>query len=164
MAHETSLVPNFTFFIQLGIFIACYTVLRIFVFGPYLRLVHMREEKTTGLKAKAMQLTEQARKYQLDYETFMREERKKVAIWVDEERRKVADEERQIVQAARESANTEMQRVREEVKKEFSKARSELLPNISEYSSSIATKLVGHPIKVPASSSHRAEGKAEQVV
>jgi F0F1-type ATP synthase membrane subunit b/b' len=165
MGHESGLLPDFTFFIQLGIFIASYVVLQVLVFRPYLSLLRAREEMTTGLKERAIRNRELSDKLRLDYETFMRSERKKLLDWNDNEKRKVLDDEKKIIQAARDQVGSDLQNLREQIQLEAEKVRGDLLPLISDYSSSIASKLLGRTVRVPLSAVSRDKiGEAEQGV
>ena len=146
--HEPVLLPDVTLFIQLGIFFACYFVLKFLVFKPYLALLNHRREKTIGLREKAVAASERTEKLRADYETFMRAERKKVAGWTDEERKKVSDEERRIVQEARDQVATDLAALRTRVATEVERARRELMPSVAEFSSQIASKLVGHKVRI----------------
>ncbi len=145
---ESELVPNFTFFIMLGLFFASYFMLSIFVFRPYLNLLEARRAKTSGLKERAIQERERADKLREDYETFMKAERKKVASWMDEERKKVAEEERGVIQKARNQVNDELKTLRDSIHVETERVRGELLPMVNEYSSQLASKVLGHKVKV----------------
>jgi F-type H+-transporting ATPase subunit b len=159
------LLPDFTFLIQLAIFFASFAVLQVFVFKPYVSLIRAREEKTTGLREIAAKNLQRAEKLKTDYEQLMKAERTKLTAWSDEQRRMIADEERKIVQAARNEVGKELQGLRDTIKAETDRARADLSSHIPEYSSSIATKLVGYQVKVPLSAVAREKtGEVEQVV
>jgi len=150
MHHEPSLFPNFTMFIQMGIFFASWAVLHFLVFRPYVALIKLRKAKTVGLLEKAERDRVEAAQLQEKYETFMKAERKKIVAWTDEERKKINDAEREIVSAARDAMGKELSGIREKIKTQTDQARKELLPQIGEYSSHIVSKLVGYTVKVPA--------------
>ena len=164
MSHAPVLIPDYTLFIQLGIFFGCYFVMKGFVFGPYLGLLAVRRAKTIGLREKALQARERTAKLQVDYEAHMKAERKKVAGWIEEERRRISDEERNAVQAVRDVVTKKLQLLRENVQTDVNRARRDLLPLVNEYSSQIASKLVGHPVHVSTLSAPKEHAEAEQVV
>lgn len=145
------LMPNWTLFIQLGLFFICYFVMNKFVFTPYLELLDARRAKTSGLKEKAAQDRERADKLKVDYEEFMKSERKKVGSWLDDERKKVSDHERNELTKARNDASAELKKRREQIQAETDKIRRDLAPLVSEYSSQIASKLVGRKVSVSVS-------------
>jgi len=148
MGHEPDLMPNWTLVIQLVIFLLSYAVMRSFVFAPYLTLLHKRQEKTTGLKERAAKDRERAESLRAQYEGFIRDERKKLNAWVDDERKKIMEEEHKIVQHAREQAGDELKLVKQSLHDECEKARKDLLPLVSDFSSQIASKLLGHKVKI----------------
>jgi F0F1-type ATP synthase membrane subunit b/b' len=159
------LLPNITFFYELGLFFVCYFVLKFLVFKPYFELQQMRLAKTVGLKEQAARDRERADKLKSDYDIFIKGERKKLNVWVEDERKKIAEEERKLVQQTRESVSEEMKSIRQTLKDETDKARKELLPMVAEYSSQIATKLVGRSVKVSASAvEHSSRPTAETSV
>lgn len=152
MGHQPTLIPDYTLLIQLGIFFATYFVLRLFVFKPYLQLLKLRENQGVGLKSKAEEDRERAEQLRQQYEAFMLAERKRVAAWADQQRHAVAAEERRVVEEARSLAAKELQLVREKTGEELGRAHEELTPLVTEFSSAIASKLLGYQVKVSASS------------
>lgn len=146
------LTPNYTLFIQLGLFFICYFFLKTFVFDPYVSLIETRHARTIGLKEKALEDKEKAEKFKQQYESFMKEERKKVGAWLDNERKQIADQEREVVQKARMETSNKLKTVRADVSSETERTRRELSPLVSEYSSQIASKILGRKVKVSASS------------
>jgi F0F1-type ATP synthase membrane subunit b/b' len=166
MSHTPVLIPDWTVFVQLGIFFATWFVLRTFVFVPYLKLLKVRREKTVGLKEKAHHTKDLAAKLQAEYEAFMTTERKKINSWMDQERSKISDEERNIVNAARDTVAEEMQAVREKIQADTDQVRRDLLPLAADFSSQIASKLVGHKVNITAffATGKGAAFSSEQVV
>ncbi|MBI4403182.1 MAG: ATP synthase F0 subunit B [Deltaproteobacteria bacterium] len=156
MGHGPELIPDFTLFIQLGLFLACYWVLRTCVFGPYLRLLHLRHEQTLGLRQKAGGDKEQAEKLHAEYESFMKEERNKASAWLDEERKKIAEEERSIIQGSRTQVSEELKAFRIKIASECEKTKKELLPQVTDFASKIASRAIGQKVNV----SEQSEGSA----
>ena len=165
MSHTPVLIPDITLFVQLGIFLATWFVLSYFVFGPYLKLLQARRDKTVGLKEKAHHASVKATKLQAEYETYMKTERQKIHGWLDQERSKVADEERNVISKARDIAAQEMNVAREKIQADTEQARRDLLPLAADFSSQIASKLVGQKVSISASASGKGTGvSSEQVV
>lgn len=160
MHHEFVLIPDITIVFQLGLFLASFLALHFLVFKPYQALIHARHEKTTGLKEKALEAEEKAKKFKEEYETFMKGERKKVAGFLEEERRKTSDAERGVIQAARDEVAGELGALRKKVDEEAGAARKELLKLVPDYSSLIASKLTGQKIKVTGVKIGNKEGPA----
>lgn len=164
MGSDSELIPNFTFFIQLGIFFGCYFMLNKFVFGPYLALLERRRAKTTGLKEKAIADRQRAEKLRIDYENFLKSERKNLVAFMDDERKKMAEEEKGIIQEARLTVGKSLQVLRERLKQDVAKSREDLAPLVSEYSSQIASKLLGRKVNVSGVSMERNSEEASPVI
>lgn len=134
--------------IELGIFFASYGVLNKVLFKPYLELVHARNAKSTELKEKTAQQKIEADKFQLDYENFMKVQRKEVSHWLDEEKKKVADEERAIIEEARNKVAKELAVTRKVAEEQLDIAKKELVPLIEDFSSKIVAKLTGKKVTI----------------
>lgn len=155
------LLPNYTLFIQLALFFGCYFMLKTFVFGPYLALLEHRREKTIGLREKASQDRQRAEALRVQYESFLKSERKKLVSWTDEEKKKIADEEKTIIQESRASVGKGLQTLRERLQLDMQKTREDLAPMVTEYSSQIASKLLGRKVNVSGVSMNRTEVEAQ---
>jgi F-type H+-transporting ATPase subunit b len=164
MGSDSELIPNFTLFIQMAIFFGCYFMLNKFVFGPYLALLEIRRAKTIGLKEKAVHDKQHAEKLRTDYEAFLKSERKKLVAFMDEERKKVADEEKVIIQESRAAVGKGLQTLRERLRLDVEKTREDLSPLVSEYSSQIASKLLGRKVNVSGVSMERNSVESHPVV
>lgn len=134
--------------IELGIFFASYGVLNKVLFKPYLELVHARNAKSTELKEKSAHQKAEAEKLNIEYEAFMKAQRKDVAHWLDEEKKKVADEERAIIEEARNKVAKDLAASRKEADEQLDIARKELLPLVGDYSSKIVAKLTGKKVTI----------------
>ncbi|MFM8270437.1 MAG: hypothetical protein ACKN9V_09645 [Pseudomonadota bacterium] len=137
--------------IELGIFFASYAVLNKVLFKPYLALVHARNAKSTELKEKTAHQKTQADKFQADYDSFMKTQRKDVSHWLEEEKKKVADEERAIIEEARNKVAAELASSRKAADDQLDIAKKELVPLIEEYSSKIVAKLTGKKVTISSS-------------
>ena len=136
------------FAIQLGLFLFSFVTMKLLVFKPLLELIHIREEKTHGLKHEAEEAHKKTLKLKADYDSFIKSEHKKTTQWMDEEKKKVTAEETQIVQVARNEASEKLDHLRSQIKSEAEKVRGELAPHISEFASQIASKLVGKAVNI----------------
>jgi F-type H+-transporting ATPase subunit b len=146
--HEPVLVPDFTIFIQVGLFFASYFVLNALVYKPYLALLKARRESTVGMKEQAEKNQAEAEKLRIDYEAVMKVERKKIAAWAEEERKKIQEEERTQIQTARNAAAKKMEESRLALENEKKAALKSLEGNVGEFSSAIVSKMLGRNIQV----------------
>lgn len=105
IASGINLAPDWTFVIQLGVFLSAVAVLYVFVFGPTFRILDMRKKFTTDARCRADELADESNR--------MEEERKKAVATahteVDAERMRVVREADiragQIVADAREKSS-----------------------------------------------------------
>ena len=165
MGHGPQLIPDATMGIQMVLFFISFLALSQLAIKPYVRLLKLRESRTVGLQEKAGENRARAQKLQLDYEAQMAEERKKIAAWTDGERRKIADAERAIIQEARNEASKELQAARKKTDDELREAQRALSPLAVEFSSAIASKLLGYKVKVsPKASDQAKEAETETVM
>lgn len=139
--------------IQLGIFFASYTVLNKVLYKPYLELAKARQAKSTDLKAQSAHQKEETLKYQVEYDAYMKKERKEISHWMEEEKKKVADEERSIIEAARNKVAKELADSQKQAEEQLSIARKELLPTVGELSSKIVAKLTGKKVTITTGTS-----------
>jgi F0F1-type ATP synthase membrane subunit b/b' len=164
MGHGPQLVPDWTLFIQVVLFFISFLALRFLVFKPYVQLLKLRQSKTVGLRERAAEARARAEKLRIDYEAMMLEERRKSALWTDAERRKVAESERDIIQAARNTAGDELQAARKKTDDELKEAQRALSPLAVEFSSAIASKLLGYKVKVSGKAADSAKSAETETV
>lgn len=106
---------NETLWTQLAIFTGLYLVLRFFFFGPYLKLIELRERESVGAE-------KDSEKLNLDAEALEAERAAKVA-----QAKKVAKEKRDaIVTKAQSEAGEKIGAARMKSKEQIEKARAEL--------------------------------------
>ena len=165
MDHAPVLIPDATLLVQLALFVASYLTLRFLVFKPFVKLLELRRERTSGLRDAAAKATMEAERLKEQHDTFLRSEQKRLTLWTDGERRRVAEEATKILSAARADVDKNVQETRERTKKEMEAARKELTPHIAEYSSQIASKLLGKTVKLKATngSTSRNDEPSEEV-
>lgn len=143
MGHEPVLIPDETLWIQLGLFLFCYLVLRFFVFGPYLALLAARRAATVGLREKVLETGGASEKLRATYEERLREHKKGLAEWAEAKRKSMHDEHEQIVSRAREAAQSSQQRAMAELEKEESAARTQLQASVPDLAAKISGKVLG---------------------
>ena len=136
------------FSIQLALFLSSLFVMNLLVFKPLLELIHIREQKTHGLKDAAEKAKLKAEKLKADYENFIKAEHRTTSLWMDEERKKISEEEHRITQAARDDVGEKLNGLRKQINTDIEKARADLSPLISDFASRIASKLVGNTVSI----------------
>ena len=155
------LMPNQTALIELGLFLLSFFILKYLVFDPYVKLIHLREAKTTGLKESAEKAKHEAEKYHADYDEFLKGERKKLNESVEDIRRKIGDESRAIISTARNKSVEKLEALRKQVDADTDRVRKELSPMVGEFSSKIASKLVGYSVNISGAAQKKSKNSEE---
>lgn len=70
---EINLMPNWTFFVQLGIFLSSAIVLNIFVIRPVLRIFDRRSEYTIDAESEAAELNDESEQIESTCDRAIRE-------------------------------------------------------------------------------------------
>lgn len=164
MGHAPNLAPDFTLFIQVALFLISFCSLHLLVFKPFVELLKLRESKTIGLRERAAEARTRTQQLQQEYTAFMQEARKKTSAWMDGERRKIADSEREIIQEARNKAAQELLASRKVTEQELKEAQRALGPFAVEFSSAIASKLLGYKVKVSGKAADLAKSLETETV
>jgi F-type H+-transporting ATPase subunit b len=152
--HEPVLVPDMTIFIQLGIFLLSYAILRKFLFLPYLELLKERNRLSIGLKEEAIKAKEEAEKLKSEYETKLLAEKKNFNTWYDSERRKITEQERNSLNEVKETAQKEYQIVNAKLEEEARQVRLSLKSQLLPLAGELASKLIGKKVELSAASTN----------
>lgn len=141
------LLPNKTFFVQVGLFIFTYLVLNFLVFQPVLRILDRRKKLTVGSEKEAAELNTRT-------ETLIREHADKLqgarreGIALKEKFQKEGQEEANVlVNQARDEMETEVAKARQELHQESKEAQLVLRKYTRELSQELAQKLLGREVK-----------------
>jgi F-type H+-transporting ATPase subunit b len=109
------LMPNMTFFVQLGIFLLTLACLHLLVFRPVLRLIARRKEVTEGYRSRADEFTAETETLMTRYEAKLKTARDQgLAL------------KGQLTKAGEEAARAALNDARTEVEKQIGKNRQAL--------------------------------------
>lgn len=140
------LMPNETFFIQLGIFLFTLMGLNFLVFKPILRLIAYRKEVTEGSREEAKRLSEATGKMVEQYEGQIKEAREE---GLGEKGRLTQEGEKEaqdIMDQAREDIEESLEKSRKVVQQESKEAQLSLRNVSREMSEEMAEKLLGRKV------------------
>lgn len=107
-----------TLWIQLGIFTFLYLFLRFFFFGPFLKLIELRERESTGVEKDAEELVKKAATSEADYQAKMAAVRKQAKDTADQILSQAKTEASKKVSSARAEAKSKIEAGREQLAKE----------------------------------------------
>ncbi len=137
---------DYTFFVQLGIFLVTALAASALLFKPYMRLREERVEAVEGSRGEAERMSAEADSKLAGYEeklagarTRARDEQRKI-------RAEAAEHEREVTDRARSEAQGALDAARARVQIEANAARSELLPRAESLAVGIVSKLLGRKV------------------
>jgi F-type H+-transporting ATPase subunit b len=135
-----------TIFLQFGLFLVMYIVLRYVLFAPYLRMRAERSKGIEGARHEAHKMEAQARAAVTDYDAKLGRAKQRGA----EERARVRSEaalrERQILGAARDEAQRSVDQARARITSEAESARAQLDAQAQALARGMAKKIIGREV------------------
>ena len=137
---------DYTFVVQIVLFLALLFLLRRLLFTPFLALLDEREKKTEGAKSAAAALTAEGERLRADYESAITQARDQGAaskVGILQEARSGRE---RILAQAREQAASRLAAVREEVRQEMAKARQFAAREAEAIARQMAEKVLGRKI------------------
>lgn len=137
-----SLGINQTLWVQLGIFLITYVLIKKIVFDPYFRAFEERQSKTVGSMGRAETLQAQTRELEAQYQKAARENSAGIKEIFDKSRSEAVLEQEKTLSAAREDSKDIVEKARARINDEISKVRVELLKEAPVLSQTIADRLL----------------------
>lgn len=131
-----------TFFYQLGIFTLFFALIRFSFFGPFYRLIELRNQKTGTDLVRAEQTLAEAKAQLEKYEATIGAERLSAKHELDQAIATAKQEATRVVGDARASARTEIQAAAEAASKEGAELRRKLEVEVESLSVRVAESLL----------------------
>lgn len=141
---EIRLLPDQTFFIQLGIFLVVLTGLHFLVFKPLIRILRYRFEKTDGDRKKIEELTQKTQKLMAEYEAKIAEARRDAHEIKEAIRKEGLEQANELMKEAKASRQKELGQIRQEVARATLEAEGSLKSHASAIGKEIAEKVLHH--------------------
>lgn len=135
-----------TIFVQAGIFLVLFVILRKLVFLPYLEARRQRGEAIEGSKEKASHANADADEKLTRYERRLKEARLEAAAQRTQLRAEGEAKAQQVLGEARKRAEGKLGEARERIGKSVPAAELALRTRADELASAIATKVLGRPV------------------
>lgn len=132
-----------SFIIQLLIFLGLLVILRKLVFGPYLKTIEAREDRTAKARTEADEISSRAVSLEARFESEMAKARARAADAKNALRLEGMKRREALVGEARSAANKELEAVDARVEHEVATARQQMAPQVKEISRQMAEKLLG---------------------
>jgi F-type H+-transporting ATPase subunit b len=138
--------PDYTFLVQIAIFVVLWLVLKRLWFDPALRIVHVRRARSEGAIAEARAVQAEAERMRAAHAAAMDQARSEAEREVQEIVRHAEAEQKRLIDDAREEAQRTIADVRRQIAAEVSAARQGLLESAHDIARIVAEKLLGRPV------------------
>jgi F-type H+-transporting ATPase subunit b len=138
--------PDWTFFVQIILFLILWTMLRRLLFEPNLVALANREQRSAGAIKEAEQITADAEGKGAAYRTQLAQARSGAMQEVEAVYREAEEQSRAVVEEARSDSAQTRARMREILEKEIAGARQDLEKRVPDFSNEIAERLLGRPL------------------
>lgn len=132
-----------TFFLQFGIFVVLFFVLRSLVFGPVMAVLDAREHATDGAKDEARDLESRAKEKLAAFEAEMTKAKVELAAERDRMRKDGAELERELLTKARADADKILEDASRTIAEESRVVRGHMATSVPQLAGEIAEKLLG---------------------
>lgn len=134
---------NYSFFIQLAVFLALVFFLKWMLFDPLMELWDGRDQLIAGNKKKSEELSVKVDQLIVDYQGKIMSKKKLVSDAMDKDRKQAGKEQEDTVGKIRTQANEMIAELRKKIAGEFKAARSRIQGDAQTMGAKIAEKILG---------------------
>jgi F-type H+-transporting ATPase subunit b len=138
--------PDYTFVIEIVIFVALWITLRRFWFEPALRIIRERARRSEGAIAEARAIHADAERLRAEHAAALDEARAEAQREIQEMLRAAEAEQKQVLAAARDDAQRTLTEVRARIADEVTAARAGLRVQAREIAREVARVILGRPV------------------
>jgi F-type H+-transporting ATPase subunit b len=143
----TALGIDSTLWMQLGIFVVTYILLRLLVFNPYFKAFEGRQGMTEGNQVKAEQIFAQTRELEALYQRKLRGLNADIKAIYDKARAAASKDQEKIQAEARESARATVDKARARIEEQLNQAREDLMKETPQISRAISERLLPKEVR-----------------
>jgi F-type H+-transporting ATPase subunit b len=138
--------PDYTFLVQIVIFVALWMVLKRLWFDPALRLIRERAARSEGAIAEARAIQSEAERLRAQHAGALDEARAEAQREMQEVLRTAEAQQKRLIEEARHEARRTLEEVRGRVAEEVVIARRGLRDSAQEVARIVAQKLLGRTV------------------
>lgn len=144
-----SFPPDWTFIVQIFLFLVLWVCLRRLLFEPNLAVLKKREQRSAGALQEAGHVKAEAGEMAEQYKTRLAQTRAGAMQQVDTVYRAAEEQARNLIESARTESNQIVTNMRETLRQELVAVRQDLEKGVPDFSRGIAEKLLGRPLTQP---------------
>ncbi len=141
-----TVVPDWSFLLQMANFLFLIIVLNILLYRPIRRMLRERRETFEGLEASARRALQSLEEQEAAYARTLKEARAKGLKIKEELVREAELEEKRLTGEIHARAQAELEAVREKIRREADATREALARHVEGFAERIVSKLLGRPV------------------
>ena len=138
--------PDYTFLVEIAIFVVLWLVLRRLWFEPALRIIHERTRRSEGAIQEARAVQAEAQRLRAEHAAALDQARTEAQRELQEIVRGAEAEQKRVLAEAREDAQRILNEVRGRVAEEVAAERRTLRDQAEDIAREVARKLLGRPV------------------
>lgn len=142
LASGVQLLPDWTVFVQLGIFLLVAVALNALVFRPVFRIMALRRERTKGEMEKIEKLKQKTEAMLVEYEKKLQGAKREAFQMKEAIRKEGEAQAQQLLQEARSAGRTELEQVKKELEASVDQARQKLQGEAANLSEMMVEKIL----------------------
>lgn len=143
---EIRLLPDWTFFVQLAIFLVVMVCLNGLVFQPVLRLLRLRKSRTEGDRKRIEELKEKTQDLMKEYAQKIQEAKREAFIMKEALRKEGNEQGQKIIQEAKQAGLTQIEKAKTEIEGLAKTCTEQLETHADVLSRQIAEKVLGRSL------------------
>jgi F-type H+-transporting ATPase subunit b len=137
---------NYSFFVQLAIFLALVFALKQFVFNPLMGLWDERDRLIAGNKSKSEELSTRVDQLIVDYQGKIMTKKKQMKEEADKNRKQASKEQEDILGKLHTESNEMIAELRVKIAAEFKDAQARIQADARQMGARIAEKILGSSV------------------
>jgi len=138
--------PDYTFWIQIVVFVVLWMVLKRWLFEPALRVIHERTVRSEGAVNEARAIRDEAERLRREHEATLDEARGEAQREVQDILRAAEAEQKRLISDARADAQRSLADVRSRIAEEIVAARRELREQAEDIAREAACRVLGRAV------------------
>ena len=138
--------PDYTFLVQIAIFLVLWIVLKRLWFDPALRIIQERKRRTEGALDEARAIQSEAEQLRAEHARALEEARAEAQREMHDILRRAEVEQKQLIGEAQQAADRTLADARAQIASDVSSARQSLRDSAHEIARLVAEKVLGRPV------------------
>jgi len=138
--------PDYTFLVQIAIFLVLWIVLKRFWFDPALRIMRERKVRSEGALEEARAIQAEAERLRAEHAESLEQARGEAQREMQDIVRRAETEQKRVIAEAQDEAQRTLADARAQIARDVATARQSLRESAHEIARVVAEKVLGRPV------------------